>query len=333
MQEILPFTLRLLADQRDIFIGSAVNHHALREDGAYRETLAREFNILTPENELKFGSLVQQPNDYHFSPADEIVDFAKANDMLVRGHTLVWHHQNPDWLIPENFTRKQALDLLYKHIFTVAGHFKGDIYAWDVVNEALLDDGSLRPSFWMKTIGADYLDYAFQWAHEADPDAMLIYNEYRADGISPKSDGVYRLLQEMQARNVPVDGVGLQMHIALVDTDDFALPAAPADLSANLKRLSDLGLDIHITELDVQVHHLSGTREELLAKQAGVYSEILSTALENPCLKAIITWGFSDRQSWIPYFTHTPDWPLPFDEYYQPKPAYRAICDALKRKP
>lgn len=330
MDDIQTETLRSLAERRGLFIGTAVNARALRDDAAYRETLAREFNLLTPENEMKFGSMVQEPNVYNFGPADEIVAFARANDMSLRGHTLVWHNQNPSWLRPENFTRSQAIELLEKHIFTVVGHFHARVYAWDVVNEALNADGSLRDTFWLKTIGPEYLEYAFRFAREADKNPRLFYNEYAADGLSPKSDGMWALLRDLKERGAPIDGVGLQMHFALYDTPNFARPPSAADLAANLDRLAGLGLEIHITELDVQVQRQSGPREALLEQQAQVYRELLDTALQNPRLKAVVTWGFTDRHSWIPHFTGQPDWPLPFDEFYQPKPAYYSIYQALE---
>jgi endo-1,4-beta-xylanase len=330
MESIRTSTLRLQAAARGLLVGTAVNARALRSDGAYRETLAREYNLLTPENEMKFGSIVQQKDVYNFEPAQEIVDFAKANDMRVRGHTLVWHNQNPAFLKPENYSRSQALDLLERHIFTTMGHFRGDIYAWDVVNEALESDGSLHETFWLKTIGLEYLEFAFRWAREADPSALLFYNEYAADDLGPKSNGMFHLLQDLKLRGIPVDGVGLQMHFALYDSPNFARPPAAEDLRANLERLAGLGLEIHITELDVQIQQVTGTLEERLEQQARVYADLMQVALESASLKAFVTWGFTDRFSWIPHFTGCEDAPLPFDEYYQPKPAYEAIYKALK---
>ena len=332
MDRLQTQTLRSLSERRGLFIGAAVNARALRDDAAYRETLAREYNMLTPENEMKFGTLVKEPNVYNFGPADEILAFARANDMSLRGHTLVWHNQNPKWLCPENFTRSQAIELLEKHIFTVVGHFHAKVYAWDVINEGLAEDGSLRDTFWMKTIGPEYFEYAFRFAREADKNPRLFYNEYAADGLSPKADGMYRLLKDLKEGGIPIDGVGLQMHFALYDNPNFAAPPSPEDLTANLNRLADLGLEIHITELDVQVQRQPGGREELLARQAQVYHDLLDTVLQNRRLKAVVTWGFTDRHSWIPGFTGQPDWPLPFDEFYQPKPAYHAIYQALEEE-
>jgi endo-1,4-beta-xylanase len=250
----------------------------------------------------------------------------------VRGHTLVWHNQNPAWLIPNNFTRSQAIDLLERHIFTVVGHFHSKVYAWDVINEGIAADGTQRETFWLETIGPEYFEYAFNFAREADKGARLFYNEYAADGLGAKSDGMYALLKDLKERGIPIDGVGLQMHFAQYDTPDFALPPSAEELTANLNRLAALGLEIHITELDVQVQRLPGKREDLLEKQAQVYRQVLETALANPRLKAVVTWGFTDRHSWIPQFTGQPDWPLPFDEYYQPKPAYAALYKLLQEE-
>jgi endo-1,4-beta-xylanase len=323
-------SLRNLAEQRGLRIGAAANSRALRTDYAYREVLAKEFNFLTTENELKFGPLSPRPKAYDFGPTSELVDFAQANDMAVRGHTLLWHMQNPDWLIEGNYNRRQSLELLHKHIFTVMGHFHGEIFAWDVVNEPVEDNGGLRDSFWMHTIGPDYLEYAFRWAHEADPNARLFINEYGAEGISGKSDALYGLVKELLNRGVPIHGVGLQMHLAIDESSSFAKPPTARELEENLNRFGELGLDIHITEMDVQIQNLHYTIEEQLEKQARVYEDVLTVAMHSPQVKAITFWGFTDRYSWIPKFTGNADAPLLFDEYYQAKPAYEAVYRAMK---
>jgi endo-1,4-beta-xylanase len=323
-------SLRALAEQHGILIGAAASSRLLRTDSAYRETLAQEFNLLTIENELKFGPLCPRLGAYDFGPVEELVEFAQANDMRVRGHTLLWHQMNPDWLKEGNYNRNQALDLLRRHIFTTTGHFRGEIYAWDVVNEPVETNGGLRDSFWMHTIGPDYIEYAFRWAREADPGARLFINEYGAEGFNEKSTALYDLLKDLLKQGVPIDGVGLQMHVSITGSDAFSTPPAVHELFDNMKRLSDLGLEIHITEMDVQIHGVAGTAAEQLKKQAEVYEQVLGTALRNPQLKAFILWGFTDRYSWIPNFTGCPDAPLLFDEYYQPKPAYEAVYQTLE---
>ncbi len=330
METIHVETLRLLAEQRGIRIGTAANHRALRTDYAYRELLAREFNLLTTETEMMFGSLSPRPEAYDFGPAEELVDFAQANDMQVRGHALLWHQANPDWLKETNYNRRQALDLLHKHIFTVMAHFYGEITAWDVVNDPVEDNGGLRDSFWMHTIGPDYMEYAFRWANQADPQAQLFLNEYAAEGISPKSDSLYELAHDLINRGVPLHGIGLQMHLGVAETAHSVRPPTVQELEENLHRFSELGLDIHITEMDVQIQGLAGPLEVRLEKQARVYEDVLTVALQNPKLKAFSLWGFTDRYSSIPKLTGAADAPLPFDEYYQPKPAYEALYRALK---
>jgi endo-1,4-beta-xylanase len=323
-------SLRALAEQNGIFIGAAASSRVLRTDSAYRETLAQEFNLLTPENELKFGPLCPRLGAYDFGPAEELVEFAQANDMRVRGHTLLWHLMNPDWLKEGNYNRNQALDLLRRHIFTIMGHFRGEIYAWDVVNEPVEPNGGLRDSFWMHTIGPDYIEYAFRWAREADPSTRLFINDYGVEGLNEKSNALYGLLKDLLKQGVPIDGVGLQMHVSLTGAHSFATPPAVHELFDNLKRLGELGLELHITEMDVLIQGSTGTQEEKLQKQAEVYEQILSTALRNPQLKAFSLWGFTDRYSWIPRFTGSPDAPLLFDEYYQPKPAYETVYQTLE---
>lgn len=323
-------SLREIADLQEFYMGAAANAHALRTDSAYRETLAEEFNFLTAENELKFGNLCPEPKVYNFGPADELVFFAKANFMHIRGHTLVWHHQNPPWLIEGDFNRNQALELLHEHIFTTMGHFHEEIEVWDVVNEPIEADGSLRDSFWMHTIGPDYIEYAFRWAHEADPSARLFLNDYSAEGINSKSNAIYNTAKELLALNVPIHGVGMQMHIAINGTEKLAKPPDTNEMYENMKRLGDLGLEIHITEMDVAIQNATGSLEDRLRQQADVYERILGTALRVPQFKACILWGVADRYSWIPGFTGHPDEPLIFDQYYQPKPAYESIHRTLE---
>lgn len=330
METIHVETLRSLAKQRGILMGTAASYRALRTDYAYRELLAQEFNLLTPETEMAFGSLSPRPEAYDFGPAEELVDFAQANDMQIHGHALLWHQNNPEWLKETNFNRHQALDLLHKHIFTLMAHFYGEIYVWDVVKDPIEDNGGLRDSFWMHTIGPDYLEYAFRWANQADPQARLFLNEYGAEGTGQKSDSLYELAHDLLKRGVPVHGVGLQMHLAIAETSRFVKPPTVQELEENLRRFADLGLDIHITEMDVQIQGLSGSMEDRLEKQARVYEDVLTMALRNPSLKAFSLWGFTDRYTWIPKHTGAADAPLPFNEYYQPKPAYEALYRALE---
>jgi len=316
--------LRDLAPAVGRLIGAAVVAPELRVDTLYGQTIAREFNLMAIEDALKLDALRPQPDVYLFNDADYLVDFAQAHQMQVRGHTLLWHQYLPDWLANGNFTRDELLTILRDHITTVVSHYRGRIFAWDVVNEVLNEDGTLRPTLFLNTIGPEYIDLAFQWAHEADPNALLFINEYSAEETNAKSDGLYRLAESLLARGVPIHGIGLQSHLQVV------LPLDTESLAANLERFEALGLQIHFTELDVRIQGAVGSNEELLTAQAEIYREITQLCLQSPACTALVTWGVTDRYSWIYRFTGNPDAPLMFDENYLPKPAYYAVADTLR---
>ncbi len=315
-------SLKDLAYARNIWIGTAVGARMLRQDPIYRETLSRQFNMVTTENAMKFSRIHPVQNRYAFENADTIVDFAVEHDMQVRGHTLVWHRQLPRWLTECEWTRAELNDLLRDHIMSVVGRYRGRVRYWDVVNEAVEGDGSYRKSIWFKTIGPSYIEQSFRWAHEADPDAKLFYNDFQAEGLGTKSDAVYELVADLKARGVPIHGVGLQMHIDVPGMPDSE------DLRANIQRLAELDLEIHITEIDVRLPQPADARD--FADQARVYENVLSTALESPRFKAFVLWGFTDRYSWIPRFFPGTGTALIFDVDYQSKPAYYALKNALE---
>lgn len=314
--------LRAAAQAHNLLIGAAVDVTALRHDSTYAGTLAREFSAVTPENALKFGPLRPAQSTYDFDDADFLVDFAQAHSMQVRGHTLVWHNQLPGWLTGGTYTRDQLIAVLRDHISTVVGRYRGRISTWDVVNEGVDDtSGGLRDTLWLRGIGPDYIELAFRFAHEADPAARLFYNDYGAEGLGAKSDAVYALVRDLKSRGVPIDGVGLQSHFTRGDLPPLA------DLDANIKRLGALGLQVQVTELDIRTQ-LPAT-DIALRKQAGEYGSYLGVCLANPSCTMFVTWGFTDKYSWIPQFYPGLGAALPFDEAYHPKPAYHALLDAL----
>src|SRR5688572_15807771 len=186
-------TLRDAADDRGLFVGAAVNMNPFRNEPIYTQTLGREFNMIVAENSMKFDAIHPAQNTYNFTDADALIAYAEANGMAVRGHTLVWHSQLPGWLTGGNFTRDQTIAIMRDHILTVMGRYRGRILAWDVVNEAVSDNnGQLRTdSFWHQRIGPEYIAMAFQFARQADPNAVLYYNDYSAEGAGAKSDAVF----------------------------------------------------------------------------------------------------------------------------------------------
>ena len=317
-----PNTLRYLASQRGFLIGAAVDADALQSDPAYADTLAREYNVVVPENVMKFSNIHPSPDIYDFSAADALVDFAQANGMLVRGHTLVWYAEDPDWVNSGNFTKDQLEQILHDHIATVVGRYKGRVFAWDVVNEAIDDNGQLRDSVWLRGIGPEYIDLAFQWAHEADPNALLFYNDYNGEGLGGKSDAIYNLVKGLHERGAPIGGVGLQMHVTLKNHPSMD------DLRANIQRLARLGLVVHITEMDVRLQQPAD--DQALNAQAQIYKDVVQTCLaEERACQALLTWGFTDKYSWIPNFYGGFGGALPFDQSLDPKAAYNAIKAVL----
>lgn len=326
-----PATLRQAADRINLLVGTAVQPSLLSQP-AYSETVSREYNMVEPENAMKWRALRPDKATFDFHDGDEIIRFAQAHGMKVRGHCLVWDHYNPDWLAPAHFTRAQLSDLMKEHITTVMKHYAGQVFAWDVVNEALNEKGEFKDSIWYNQPGiapsknSSYVEQAFRWAHEADPQALLFYNEAEGEGLNRKSDAVYDLMKNFKKRGVPIDGVGLQLHLSRLDYDTAAV-------AANIKRLTALGLQVHITELDVSlpVDSSGHARDADIRKQADVYRGVTEACLQNDRCTAIQTWGFTDKYSWIgTHSQHTRGAALPFDGNYKPKPSYDAMLDAIE---
>lgn len=315
-------TLRNLAQAAGIHIGTAVNVEALESDSAYARLLAREFDLVTPENALKFSVVQPERGRFDFTLADVLFAFAEAHHMQVNGHVLVWDQQLPDWLTQGHFSRDELKTILHDHIRTLVTRYRGRVASWDVAAEAVGEDGKLRETFWSRGIGPDYLALAFRWAHEADPQARLRYNDYGGEGAGAKSDAIYTLVADLRTHRVPIDAVGLQMHIDLKDA-----PRAE-DVRINMKRLAALGLETDITEMDVMLQ-LPASRADLKA-QAGLYRAMLQTCLAVPQCRSFSTWGATDRYSWIPEFFPGKGAALLFDADGRAKPAYYSVRRPLQ---
>lgn len=294
-------------------------------DTPYAHLVSSQFNMLAPENAMKWYRVHPERDKYDFREADALVQFAEQNGMAVYGHALVWHLQLPEWIMQGNYSREIWIQILCSHVKTVVNHFRGRVLAWDVVNEAMANEGVLYDNIWLSRIGPEYIDMAFQWAHEADPQAILVYNDHSAEGINPKSDAIYSMVKKMVENGVPIHAVGLQTHIHLKNSP------TNEELAANMHRLANLGLQAHITEMDVRIQYGNETHEEKLALQAEIYRQILTVCLEQPNCRIFSTWGASDRYSWIPGYTGRPDAPLLFDESEQSKPAYFSVYEVLSQ--
>lgn len=328
-----PATLRQAAEARHVNIGAAAAS-AFLADSDYADILGSEFSQLQPENEMKFGVIHPRPdtdpNPYNFQGGDALVAFAQVHGMVVRGHTLVWHNQVPKWVSAADPDPGQLATILENHIHTVMTHYESKVYAWDVVNEAFNDDGTMRHTLWYDQpgIGAGngtrYIEQVFRWAHDSDRAAKLFYNDYDAEVINKKSDAIYDMVKEFKKHGVPIDGVGFQFHISLKFDDPAKLQSA----AKNFERFAKLGLELHITELDIR---LDDSSPASLAAQARLYGKITSLCLQQPACKVIQTWGFTDKHSWIPQFYKGQGWALLWDDKYQKKPAYDGVRDALAK--
>jgi endo-1,4-beta-xylanase len=340
-------TLRRQAPQ-DLVIGTAVaggGHHLDQDypgvpegsspflaDQEYREHLAAEFSSLSPENQMKWEFIHPAKDTYDFAEADAIVAFAKANKQVVRGHTLLWHSQNPAWLEQGSFTDDELRAILKDHIQTVVGRYKGQIHQWDVVNEIVKDDGSgLRVgptasggNIFVTRLGEGIIADAFRWAHEADPKAKLFFNDYGVESIGPKSDYYYGLVQKLLAQGVPVDGFSVQGHLST----RFGFPGT---LQANLQRFDDLGLETAITEVDVRMDVPVGQQPTpaQLERQATDYRRALEACLAVDDCTSFTIWGFTDKYSWVPVFFAGQGFANVMTETYARKPAYYALQETL----
>jgi endo-1,4-beta-xylanase len=322
-------TLGQAGARHNIKVGAAADSPYL-SDNNYAAILASEFSQLQAENEMKFAIIHPGVNTYDFSGGDALVSFAQAHTMAVRGHTLVWHNQVPAWVTSGNFASSQLSTILQGHITTVMSHYAGKVYAWDVVNEAFNDDGSMRSTIWYDQpgigfagMGSKYIEQALNWARAADPNAKLFYNDYNSEPIDAKSDAIYSMAQDFKNRGVPLDGIGFQFHIDLTSDN----PTTLASVASNFQRFAALGLDVHITELDIRVSDSSAAS---LNAQAKLYGEIAAICVQQPACKLFQTWGFTDKHSWIPSFYPGMGWALLWDANYQKKPAYASVLNSLR---
>lgn len=322
--------LRALAAKRSLLIGGALRQYPdTMADPEYTRTFAREFNVVVPEHVLKFAATHPQEKVFDFKDGDALIAYAKANGMKVRGHTLIWHDAIPPWVFAYKDSPAALAQLLHTYVSNVVDHFRGKLLSWDVVNEALDEDGKIFVTRgpWPKIDSGrkpgDYVRDAFVWAHEADPDVQLFYNDYGAETLNKKSDGIYALVKKLKADGVPIHGIGFQTHIA------FDQDLAEASVRANFKRFADLGLKIHITEMDVGIPKARATDPQALAMQAEQYRKFMAACLATKGCEAFLTWGLADKFSWI---DDSPDKTaaLLLDRHYRPKPAYAAIFHLLE---
>jgi endo-1,4-beta-xylanase len=338
--------LRQLAAEKGLIYGTTISAKQIETDRSFVGLVLRQAGLVVAENEMKWQVVNRgTPGDDDYGPADTIANFARDNNLVLRGHNLLWYHRTPSWYfdLPSSQEQERAV---VKHIEELAGRYRGRIHSWDVVNEPIEPkDGrldGLRIEVFLETLGQDYLDLAYRTAREADPAARLVVNEYDIELDSPEQEArriaLLHLLEKMKRSGTPVDAVGVQAHLAAVGGPPFSAPV----LRRFLADLASLGLTIQITELDVTDEHAPAdvaVRDRLVAD---TYRRFLDTALDEPAVKMVVTWGLSDRHSWIVrQETYQAKWrtddapsrPLPFDADLQPKPACEAMVQAFTHAP
>jgi len=336
------------AFKQSFLIGAALNRAEIYEQDARATAIVREqFNTISPENILKWGLVHPEPDRYAFEASDRYVDFGTRNHMAVIGHTLVWHNQTPKWVFENSngklISRDELLQRMREHIQAVVGRYKGRIKGWDVVNEALNDDGSLRQSPWLNIIGEDYIAKAFEFAHEADPSAELYYNDYDLE-IEAKRAGAVGLVKRLKAQGIPITAVGLQCH------NSMKWPSLEQE-DATIEAFAELGVKVNITELDIDIlppavknleanatlsaerraelnpykNRLPEATEKALSKR---YADLFGVFMKHrDVIERVTFWGVTDAGSWLnnwPIAGRT-SYPLLFDREGKPKPAFEAV--------
>jgi len=331
-----PRSLRSHGSTHGLLVGCAVVPEHLDGEPDYARTVAEQASIVVPENALKWKALRPAPEKFDFRQADDIVVFALSHDEKVRGHNLCWHVDNPAWFAG-TLTKDNAEQFLTQHIQTVAGRYAGKIHSWDVVNEAIdvksgRPDG-LRDDVWLQLIGPSYLEIAYRTARQADPAALLTYNDYGIELDTPdqidKRGQVMMLVRRLRARGVPIDAVGIQSHLTAGD------PMPGEGLVHFVRELAAMRLQVFITELDVNDRKLPDDVAARDAAVAKIYRDYLTMMLAEPNVTAALTWGITDRYTWLNGLQHAsradgkPERPLPFDYDYNPTPAFFAMRDAI----
>lgn len=317
-------------------VGTAVaggGHHLEQDypdpfssDRKYRKILGQQFSSLSPENQMKWEFIHPERDRYDFDAADAIVEFAERNRQVVRGHTLLWHSQNPQWLEEGDFSEGELRAILREHITTVVGRYAGRIQQWDVANEIFDEQGNLRTeeNIWIRELGPGIVADAFRWAHRADPEAKLFFNDYGVEDDNAKSDAYYALARDLLARGVPVHGFSVQAHLSL--RYDF-----PSGLEENLRRFDELGLETAVTELDVRMDlpESGEPTEEQSRRQADYYERALSACLAVEGCDSFTIWGFTDKYSWVPVFFEGEGSATVMTEDFVRKPAFHALRSTL----
>jgi endo-1,4-beta-xylanase len=311
-------TLAQLAEAQGRYFGSATDNPEL-SDAAYVAILTGgEFDQTTPGNSMKWDTVEPTQGQFSYTKGDAVVTLAQQHNMKVRGHNLVWHNQLPGWVSSLPTTQVQAA--MENHITNEATHYRGKVFAWDVVNEPFNDDGTYRTDPFYNAMGVGYIADALRTAHAADPGAKLYINDYNIDGTGAKADAMYNLVSSLKSQGVPLDGVGIQGHLA-------TQYGFPTNMQQNFQRFATLGLDVAVTELDVRMPLPETAAQD--TTQATYYTNVVKACLAVSRCVGITIWDYTDKYSWVPSTFPGQGAPLPWDTNLAKKPLYNTIAAAL----
>ncbi len=328
-----------LKDISEFPIGSTISVRGIGRDSILDSLHLKNFNSITAGNAMKMYSIARDQEKYNFDAPDRMLEFAQKNNHRLFGHTLIWHSGTPQWVQELAEKNPEALDDFMKdYIQTYVGRYKGKVDGWDVVNEGMNTvGGEYRETMWYNALGKDYIAKAFRYAHEADPDAILFYNDFNIERDTLKLRGVLNMIKDLKSQGVPISGLGFQMHLRMDIPDEI--------IAYTLKKAAETGLQIHLSEVDIIFNKHDDTRgggvqiydevtDEMLQQQKEKYKNLVlmyRTLIPREQQYGITFWGFADKYSWIDYFFKIDDWPCIYNDSLKPKPAYYGFAEGLQK--
>ncbi|KAL2194221.1 glycoside hydrolase superfamily [Corynascus similis CBS 632.67] len=307
------------------YFGTALGEGVINSDSQYAAILSDKsmFGQLVPENGMKWDATEPSRGQFSYNSGDITANTAKKNGQGLRCHAMVWYSQLPSWVSSGSWTRESLTSVIETHMNNVMGHYKGQCYAWDVINEAINDDGqSWRDSVFLRTFGTDYFPLSFNLAKKADPDTKLYYNDYNLEYNQAKTDRAVELVKIVQDAGAPIDGVGFQAHLIVGSTPDRS------QLATTLKRFTALGVEVAYTELDIRHSSLPASSSALVT-QGNDFANVVGSCIDTPNCVGVTVWGFTDKHSWIPNTFPGEGDAMLYDSSYNKKPAWTSVSSVL----
>lgn len=327
-------SLKQLANAKNVALGNfAILNHI--NEKPYADILTSQFNFVLADNTPNWyftdGGLRPSRTTYNFKQMDDVINFAEANNMSVQAHHYVWGEQKwlPEWLTGGKYSKQELLDILHDHIITVGSRYRGKIKEWTVVNEAFTRQEHLfnLHDWWADNVGdQSYIDQSFIWARQADPNSKLILNDFNNESINDTSNIMYDYVKGALSRGVPIDGIGMQMHL------DGGHPPTKDEVISNMKRFADLGLDVYVTEFDVNMNDVRANASDKNDIEGNIYYEMMRACIESKVCHSFAYLGITDKETWYKHIGLKDSRPLMFDELYRPKPAFYSTRTALEQK-